>query len=167
MSSSPDKCFAMRLGDPTHPLSSRLQTRNSSVLSGTFAHQQSQSVLRIGNINARKSHTGRRNALKNERKISKVLASVNIPVFVAALLTACGGSGPEPYPAQSGDPMRVKTSATSSGQGATAPGTTEKFDGFNPSIWNERKWYECNCGINPNTPPVAPPQDGLLLGNRA
>jgi hypothetical protein len=42
-----------------------------------------------------------------------------------------------------------------------------KFEGFNPPIWNEHMWYECNCGINPDTPPKAAPQGGLLLGNRA
>lgn len=82
------------------------------------------------------------------------------------MLTACGGGGPEPYPTNQA--TAVKTSASMSAQGATAPGqnSSGEFDGFNPSIWNEHKWYECNCGINPNTPPSEKPQDGLLLGNR-
>jgi hypothetical protein len=49
---------------------------------------------------------------------------------------------------------------------ATGSISTGKFEGFNPSIWNEHKWYECNCGINPDTPPTTAPETGLLLGNR-
>jgi hypothetical protein len=50
---------------------------------------------------------------------------------------------------------------------ATGMNSSREFEGFNPSIWNERKWYECNCGINPDTPPTVAPEGGLLLGNQA
>jgi hypothetical protein len=107
--------------------------------------------------------------LKTATKITKVLTSIFAPTCAAILLTACGGSGPEPYLANSASANKVKTSTTSAAHNASASGlnSSEKFEGFNPPIWNEHMWYECNCGINPNTPPKAAPQDGLLLGNLA
>ena len=81
------------------------------------------------------------------------------------VLTACGGGGPEPYVVKKGSATTLKTAVTSYSGKASGLNSSEKFEGFNPPVWNEHKWYECNCSINPNTPPTEPPQDGLLLGN--
>jgi hypothetical protein len=94
--------------------------------------------------------------------------SIFAPACAALILIGCGGSGPEPYSTNAGNSDRTKAAMSSavynpSSTGLNSPG---KFEGFNPSIWNEHMSYECNCGINPNTPPTDAQQGGVLLGNR-
>ncbi len=66
---------------------------------------------------------------------------------VAALLTACGGN-PE-----DGDPMfepaKQLHGSTTASSGKRAPAQGE----FNLDIWNEHRWYECDCGRE-SAPPV-------------
>jgi hypothetical protein len=117
------------------------------------------------------SHLARRRpALKKATTIiRKVFISIFAPACATIILTSCGGSGPEPYSAKAGNSNDAKASMSSAVYNPSSSGlnSSGKFDGFNPSIWNEHMSYECNCGINPNTPPQDAPQGGVLLGNRA
>jgi hypothetical protein len=106
--------------------------------------------------------------LKKAARISKLLITLFGPTCTAVILTACGGSGPEPYRTKSENANNTTASMSSAVYQPSSPGLNPsgKFDGFNPSIWNEHMSYECNCGINPNTPPKDASHGGVLLGNR-
>ena len=74
-------------------------------------------------------------------------------VCAALVLTACGGGTPEEYAAYADD---IKTSPST--ELRASPKSPDTFGNFNPAIWNEHNWYECNCGRNPEeTPPVSTP----------
>lgn len=64
---------------------------------------------------------------------------------VAALLTGCGGGAPYEEPAFT-PTAASPASTTKPAQKATAYGD------FNPGIWNEHKWYECDCSRDPSAP---------------
>lgn len=64
---------------------------------------------------------------------------------IAALLTGCGGGPVE------GDPDFVPPSASPSQTFKPAQRSTQYGD-FNPGIWNQHKWYECDCSRDPSQP---------------
>ncbi|RJF96650.1 hypothetical protein D3870_19700 [Noviherbaspirillum cavernae] len=63
-------------------------------------------------------------------------------------MTACGGGGPldETELAAAG-PQASAAAAVA----ARAPKPSDTFGNFNPDIWNQHDWYECNCARNPET----------------
>lgn len=73
--------------------------------------------------------------------------SLHVLLPLAAILCGCGGSPLED------DPMLAP--AKQYGTSATnAPGKRAAQQGeFNLDIWNEHKWYECDCARD-STPPV-------------
>lgn len=66
---------------------------------------------------------------------------------VAALLCACGGNPDEEDPMFAPPKELQGTTTTSAGKRAPQQGE------FNLDIWNEHRWYECDCGRD-STPPV-------------
>lgn len=64
---------------------------------------------------------------------------------VAALITGCGGGYAYDDP-EFASTATAPSSAMKPGQRPTASGD------FNPGIWNEHKWYECDCSRNPSSP---------------
>lgn len=77
--------------------------------------------------------------------IGKSLPRIAALPLAASVLTACGGGSA--YEAEEGLGSKVRPSLTAkTGQRATAYGD------FNPDIWNEHKWYECDCSRDPSKP---------------
>ena len=73
--------------------------------------------------------------------------SVYLVLPVAALMCGCGGSPLEED--EMLPPEQLGTSPMQQGAGKRAPAQGE----FNLDIWNEHKWYECDCARE-STPPV-------------
>lgn len=74
---------------------------------------------------------------------------------ISMLLSACGGGGDIPLDEVTAHPTAHASTAVQRSQGYNGPATTpglaardEFKDGFNPSIWNNHRWYECNCERN-------------------
>jgi hypothetical protein len=93
------------------------------------------------------------NLLQNA-SISKLLTPL-LAACAALVLTACGGGSYED------DPMMADNTAHKSNVSATAARsakTIDTFGNFNPAIWDQHNWYECNCARNPDiTPPTSTP----------
>jgi hypothetical protein len=81
------------------------------------------------------------------------LVSLIASSCAALALTGCGGGAPEDYTAH------ANNTQTSPGTELRASSKSpDTFGNFNPAIWNEHDWYECNCGRNPETTqPVTTP----------
>jgi hypothetical protein len=71
----------------------------------------------------------------------------------ALLLTACGG-GPPPGL----EDYQPKTNSAPL-LGRNIPPPDHTFGNFNPEIWNNNTWYECNCGRDPTKPDAIAPFD--------
>ena len=109
---------------------------------------------------------------QDKRKLLNMVAGVNkgwvlvlLPVFASMMLTSCGGGMDrlderqaangltQPQPAQ-----QKSASLYSQRAHVVAPSLSDEFkDGFNPSIWNNRSWYECNCGRHSDVPSRSTP----------
>lgn len=74
-------------------------------------------------------------------------SSLRVLLPVAALLSACGGSPLEEDPMFA--PTQLHGSSSVSPSGKRVPQQGE----FNLDIWNEHKWYECDCARE-SMPPV-------------
>lgn len=73
----------------------------------------------------------------------------------AAVLTACGGGGFDDNATLTASAKQSSLTRASLTLGAKP---TDKFGNFNPSIWDDHNWYECNCSRNPDiTPPSSRP----------
>ena len=84
-----------------------------------------------------------------ERKtFQKRLANMVMALFAALLLAACGGGGPEGDHSTLASSMESSAASRASRTGAK---TIDKFGNFNPSIWDDHNWYECNCSRTPDT----------------
>ena len=70
-------------------------------------------------------------------------------VSAAVSLTACGGGASDDFSALAASAPKSATQASRT-LGAKP---IDKFGNFNPSIWDEHNWYECNCSRNPDTTP--------------
>ncbi|HEY8607674.1 MAG TPA: hypothetical protein VIM12_11230 [Noviherbaspirillum sp.] len=66
--------------------------------------------------------------------------------LAASVLTACGGGSA--YEENNGPGGKPATSALSAKAGVRPPGQGD----FNPGIWNEHQWYECDCSRDPSKP---------------
>jgi hypothetical protein len=86
--------------------------------------------------------------------ISKGVMSILASVSAAVVLTACGGGGDF-----DDDNMAQAGSAGSSLQQRSPSaklGTTYASGDFNPGIWNDHNWYECDCGKNESPSTTTP-----------
>jgi hypothetical protein len=72
-------------------------------------------------------------------------------VSVAFLLTACGG-GPVDGATLASVSSTLPAAKASQTIGAKPIDT---FGNFNPSVWDDHNWYECNCARNPDTTPAS------------
>lgn len=72
--------------------------------------------------------------------------SLHLLLPVAALLSACGGSPLEEDPMLAPTQLHGTSAASTSGKRAPQQGE------FNLDIWNEHKWYECDCGRESTAP---------------
>ena len=66
---------------------------------------------------------------------------------IAALLSACGGNPMEENSLSASATQLQGITMTNAGKRAPAQGE------FNLDIWNEHRWYECDCGRD-SAPPV-------------
>lgn len=85
-----------------------------------------------------------------------ITARFNAPLAAmcaALLLTACGGGPPPELEA-----YQAKTNSAPL-LGRNIPPPDHTFGNFNPEIWNNNSWYECNCGRDPTKPVVTTPFD--------
>src|SRR5262245_45513974 len=87
--------------------------------------------------------------------ISKFLVSLLTSICAAIVLTACGGGSGLNDGTQAGLQAAQKSALNGAARSAKSIDT---FGNFNPAIWNQHNWYECNCGRNPDsTPPTSTP----------
>lgn len=83
--------------------------------------------------------------LNNNPTTGKWLPKLAVLPFAACVLTACGG-GPA-YEDDLGMPgSRTSPSVT------VNKGRSTAYGDFNPDIWNEHRWYECDCSRDPSKP---------------
>ena len=73
-------------------------------------------------------------------------SSLLVLLLVAALLGACGGSPLEDDPMLA--PAQLHGTSATGASGKRVPQQGE----FNLDIWNEHKWYECDCGRESTAP---------------
>jgi hypothetical protein len=76
------------------------------------------------------------------------------PAALAATLalTACGGGG---FDDNTTLASSSKASAASRASRTLGAKPIDTFGNFNPSIWDDHNWYECNCARNPDISPSA------------
>ncbi|WP_089398317.1 hypothetical protein [Noviherbaspirillum humi] len=73
---------------------------------------------------------------------AKPVSVALISIALTTCLTGCGGGPLEDEASLGAQPARK---VTYSAQRGVVP-VEDNFGNFNPSIWNERNWYDCDCG---------------------
>lgn len=73
-------------------------------------------------------------------------------LVVTLALSACGGGGLDDNMTLASSSTAKPASRASQTLGAKPIDT---FGNFNPSIWDDHNWYECNCARNPDISPSA------------
>jgi hypothetical protein len=76
-------------------------------------------------------------------KGKRLLPLVIFPV--AALITGCGGG-------YAYDDPDFASTATTPSQAPKSVQRPAAYGDFNPNLWNEHKWYECDCSRDPSAP---------------
>jgi hypothetical protein len=82
-----------------------------------------------------------------------MLTTLLASACAALVLTACGGT-PEGDASEFASTASSQTVAYANSRSALTDNT---FGNFNPSIWNNRSWYECNCARDQSVPAPSTP----------
>jgi hypothetical protein len=106
--------------------------------------------------------------LKKTAQLRKGCLCILASFAASVLLAGCGGGGEVPLDSASTTALAKAQVAVQQSPGyygpamASVPAPKDEFkEGFNPSVWNNSSWYECNCGRNARASvPSASPWSG-------
>jgi hypothetical protein len=110
---------------------------------GTFSPLQSQSVALSYKLTLDTMRNSLLNIFATTAKGLRIIAALPL---AAGVLTACGGGAA--FEEDSGLGSSPGRASIASKTGMRGPNQGD----FNPDIWNEHNWYECDCSRDPSKP---------------